>query len=86
MAGDLKELGAVLARMEGALASIGELDAEVLDFLEGNYPDLLNEQKNIQMFKNMGDAEDELQRQINFLRLRLNAGIPEFKNICDGNA
>jgi hypothetical protein len=37
----------------------------------------------IQVFKNVGDAEDELQRQFNFLRARLTAGIPEFKSLCD---
>lgn len=86
MAGDLKELSTVLARMEGALSSIGELDSEVLEFIDVHYPELLKDQKVLQMFKNVSDAEDELQRQINFLRVRLNAGIPEFKKICDGVA
>ena len=81
MAGDLKELAAVVAKMEAALKSIGELNTEVLDFVDANYPALLNDQKVVLVFKNVSDAEDELQRQINFLRTRLAAGIPEFKDI-----
>ncbi len=83
MAVDLVELGAVLARMEAALSSITEMDSEVLEFIDANYPDLLNDQKVVQVFKNVGDAEDELQRQLNFLRVRLTSGIPEFKAVCD---
>jgi len=79
MASDLNELAAVVAKMEAALASIGELNAEVLDFVDTNYPDLLNDQKVVLVFKNVSDAEDELQRQINFLRTRLTAGIPDCK-------
>jgi len=83
MAQNLIELHAVLSRMEEALKNISEMDAEVLEFIDSQYPDLLNDQKVIQMFKNVTDAEDELQRQFNFLRQRLTTGIPEFKNICD---
>jgi hypothetical protein len=83
MAEDLMGLRAVLSRMEGALSNIGELDSEVLEFIDTHYPDLLNDQKVIQVFKNVSDAEDELQRQFNFLRIRLTAGIPEFKAICE---
>ena len=79
MADDLMALNAVLSRMEGALKHITELDAEMLEFLDVHYPDMLNDQKVVQVFKNVGDAEDELQRQLNFLRIRLTAGIPEFK-------
>lgn len=86
MAEDLKELRAVLSRMEGALSNISELDAEVLEFIDAHYPELLNDQKVIQVFKNVGDAEDELQRQLNFLRMRLTAGIPEFKALCEAEA
>jgi len=86
MAEDLKELRAVLSRMEGALSNISELDAEVLEFIDAHYPELLNDQKIIQVFKNVGDAEDELQRQLNFLRMRLTAGIPEFKALCEAEA
>jgi hypothetical protein len=84
MANDLTELSSVLAQMEGALGSISELDSELLDFIDAHYPELLNDQKVVQMFKNVSDAEDELQRQINFLRIRLIAGIPEFKEFCGG--
>jgi hypothetical protein len=83
MAVDLVELKAVLARMESALSSITEMDSEILEFIDANYSDLLNDQKMVQVFKSVGDAEDELQRQLNFLRLRLTAGIPEFKEVCD---
>jgi len=83
MASDLKELAAVVARMEAALKNIGELNTEVLDFIDVNYPVLLNDQKVVLVFKNVSDAEDELQRQINFLRTRLLAGIPELKEIGD---
>lgn len=83
MAEDLVALRAVLSRMEEALSNISELDAEVLEFIDAHYPELLNDQKVIQVFKNVGDAEDELQRQLNFLRMRLTAGIPEFKAICE---
>jgi hypothetical protein len=78
MANNLVELRAVLSQMENALKSISELDAEVLEFIDANYPNLLNDQKVVQVFKNVGDAEDELQRQFNFLRQKLSAGIPEF--------
>lgn len=83
MAEDLVALRAVLSRMESALRSISELDAEVLEFIDVNYPDMLNDQKVVQVFKNVGDAEDELQRQLNFLRMRLIAGIPEFETMCE---
>lgn len=83
MAEDLKALHAALSRMETALTSISELDAEVLEFIDANYPDMLNDQKVVQVFKNVGDAEDELQRQLNFLRMRLTAGIPAFKALCE---
>lgn len=83
MVEDLIALRSVLSRMESALSNISELDAEVLEFIDGHYPKLLNDQKVIQVFKNVGDAEDELQRQFNFLRARLTAGIPEFKSLCD---
>ena len=86
MAEDLVALRAILSRMESALSSISELDAEVLEFIDAHYPDMLNDQKVVQVFKNVGDAEDELQRQFNFLRIRLTAGIPEFKAICDAEA
>lgn len=85
MAEDLEALRAVLSRMEAALTSISELDAEVLEFIDANYPDMLNDQKVVQVFKNVGDAEDELQRQFNFLRMRLTAGIPEFKTLCEAS-
>lgn len=85
MAEDLVALRAVLSRMEAALSSISELDAEVLEFIDANYPDMLNDQKVVQVFKNVGDAEDELQRQFNFLRMRLTAGIPEFKTLCEAS-
>ena len=81
MAENLTELNAVLSRMEGALKSISEMDAEVLEFIDSQYPDMLNDQKVVQVFKNVGDAEDELQRQFNFLRKRLTSGIPEFNEI-----
>ena len=84
MANDLKELGSVLERMESALSSISGLDSEILDFIDANYPELLNDQKVVQVFKNVSDAEDELQRQLNFLRIRLIAGIPEFKAFSGG--
>jgi hypothetical protein len=83
MAEDLIALRSVLSRMESALSNISELDAEVLEFIDAHYPDMLNDQKVIQVFKNVGDAEDELQRQFNFLRSRLTAGIPAFKTLCD---
>lgn len=83
MAEDLKALHAVLSRMEATLTSISELDAEVLEFIDANYPDMLNDQKVVQVFKNVGDAEDELQRQFKFLRMRLTAGIPAFKALCE---
>lgn len=86
MAVDLVELKAVLARMEAALGSITEMDSEILEFIDANYSDLLNDQKMVQVFKSVGDAEDELQRQLNFLRIRLTAGIPEFKAVCDAAA
>lgn len=82
MAENLKQLQAVLLRMETALSSINEMDAEVVELLAAHYPELLNDQKLVQVFKNVGDAEDELQRQFNFLRARLVAGIPEFDAIC----
>ncbi|MCQ8105367.1 hypothetical protein NP590_14725 [Methylomonas sp. SURF-2] len=83
MAEDLVALRAVLSSMEAALSSISELNAEVLEFVDVHYPDMLNDQKVVQVFKNVGDAEDELQRQLNFLRMRLTAGIPDFKALCD---
>lgn len=83
MAENLKALNAMLVRMETALSSISAVDAEVLELLDAKYPELLNDQKMVQVFKNVGDAEDELQRQLNFLRIRLTAGIPEFKAICE---
>ena len=86
MADDLMALNAVLSRMEGALRQITELDAEVLEFIDAHYPTLLNDQKVVQVFKNVGDAEDELQRQLNFLRIRLTAGIPEFKAVAAESA
>lgn len=86
MANDLKELGAVLAKMEGALGSITELNSEVLEFIDSHHSELLNDQKVLQTFKNVSDAEDELQRQINFLRARLISAIPEFKAFSEGNA
>lgn len=85
MAEDLVALHAVLSRMEAALSSISELDTEVLEFIDANYPDMLNDQKVVQVFKNVGDAEDELQRQFNFLRMRLTAGIPAFKTLCEAS-
>lgn len=78
MAEDINQLRAVLAQMEGALKSISEMDSEVLEFIDAHYPEMLNDQKVVQVFKNVSDAEDELQRQLNFLRARLTAGIPEF--------
>lgn len=86
MTEDLNALHAVLSQMENALSTISALDSEVLEFIDAHYPDLLNDQKVVQVFKNVGDAEDELQRQFNFLRMRLTAGIPEFKTICDAGA
>lgn len=83
MAVDLVELKGVLTRMEAALNSITDMDSEILEFIDANYSDLLNDQKMVQVFKSVGDAEDELQRQLNFLRLRLTSGIPEFKEVCD---
>jgi len=83
MAANLKALHAMLLRMETALSGISAVDAEVLELLDAHYPELLNDQKMVQVFKNVGDAEDELQRQLNFLRIRLTAGIPEFKAICE---
>jgi len=83
VAEDLVTLHAVLSRMESALSSISELDAEVLEFIDAHYPDMLNDQKVVQVFKNVGDAEDELQRQLNFLRMRLTAGIPELGTVCE---
>ncbi|MDT4329437.1 hypothetical protein ACQE3E_06175 [Methylomonas sp. MED-D] len=77
MAKDLNELRAVLNKMEEIVNSMTEMDAEILDFVDANYPDALNEQKLIQTFKTVGDAEDELQRQIGLLRKHLAAGIPE---------
>ena len=79
MAANITELQIVLSKMESALKSITECDEEVLEFIIANYPDMLNDQKVVQVFKNVGDAEDELQRQLNFLRQRLTTGIPEFK-------
>lgn len=79
MAKDLMELCAVLQQMENALRSITELDAEVLEFIDVQHPEMLNDQKVVQVFKNVGDAEDELQRQFKFLHARLSSGIPEFK-------
>ena len=86
MTDSLTDLHAILVKMETAVASVGELDAQVLEFLDINYSEMLDDQKVLQMFKNIGDAEDELQRQINFLRIRLSSGIPEFKKICDAAA
>lgn len=83
MAETLVELNAVLSKMESALGAITELNSEVLEFVDAHYSDLLNDQKMVQVFKNVGDAEDELQRQLNFLRMRLTAGIPEFKTTCE---
>ena len=86
MATNLTDLQAVLSQMETALNSITECDAEVLEFIDAQYPDMLNDQKLVQVFKNVGDAEDELQRQLNFLRQRLTTGIPEFKAICEAES
>lgn len=83
MASNLLELRAALAQMESNLKNISELDTEILEFIDTNHPDMLNDQKVVQVFKNVSDAEDELQRQINFLRIRLTAVIPEFKAIFD---
>ncbi len=82
VAADLIQLRAVLSQMESALKSIGELDSQVLEFIDANYPTMLNDQKVVQVFKNVSDAEDELQRQFNFLRQRLTTAIPEFKELC----
>ena len=86
MATNLTDLQAVLSQMENALNNITECDAEVLEFIDAQYPDMLNDQKLVQVFKNVGDAEDELQRQLNFLRQRLTTGIPEFKAICEAES
>ncbi len=83
MAKDLIELRAVLQQMEAALSSITELDAEVLEFIDAHHPEMLNDQKVVQVFKNVGDAEDELQRQFKFLHARLTTGIPEFKAVWE---
>ncbi|MGY6275832.1 hypothetical protein [Methylomonas sp. MgM2] len=86
MATNLDELKSVLAQTESALKSITECDAEVLEFIDAHYPDMLNDQKVVQVFKNVSDAEDELQRQLNFLRQRLTTGIPEFKALCEADS
>jgi len=86
VATNLTDLQAVLSQMENALNNITECDAEVLEFIDAQYPDMLNDQKLVQVFKNVGDAEDELQRQLNFLRQRLTTGIPEFKAICEAES
>ncbi|MDX8128254.1 hypothetical protein QLH52_13235 [Methylomonas sp. OY6] len=83
MAETLADLRAVLSKMEAALSSITDFNAEVLEFVDVHYSSLLNDQKVVQVFKNVGDAEDELQRQLNFLRSRLTAGIAEFKAVCE---
>lgn len=77
MAKDLNELRAVLDKLDAMVKSMSEMDAEILDFVEANYPDALNDQKVLQAFKNIGDAEDELQRQLSLLRSRLAANIAE---------
>ncbi|TPQ24686.1 hypothetical protein PL263_13550 [Methylomonas sp. EFPC3] len=77
MAKDLNELRAVLDKMEEIVKSMSEMDSEILDFVDANYPAALNDQKVLQAFKNIGDAEDELQRQLGLLRSRLAANIPE---------
>jgi truncated hemoglobin YjbI len=79
VAEDIAALRAVVSKMETTVSTISELDAEVLEFIDTHYPDMLNDQKVVQVFKSVGDAEDELQRQLNFLRMRLEAGIPDFK-------
>ena len=79
MAANITELQAVLSKMESAVKSITDCDAEVLEFIIANYPDMFDDQKVVQAMKNVGDAEDELQRQLNLLRQRLATGIPEFK-------
>ncbi|MDT4290238.1 hypothetical protein RO575_11765 [Methylomonas sp. MO1] len=86
MAETLADLHAVLSKMEAALSSITEFNAEVLEFVDVHYSTLLNDQKVVQVFKNVGDAEDELQRQLNFLRSRLAAGIAEFKSVCEAES
>ena len=77
MAKDLNELRAVLDKLDAKVKSMSEMDAEILDFVEAHYPDALNDQKVLQAFKNIGDAEDELQRQLSLLLSRLAANIPE---------
>ncbi len=79
MAANITELQTVLSKMESSLKSITECGEEVLEFIIANYPDMLNNQKVVQEFKNVSDAEDELQRRLNFLRQRLTTGISEFK-------
>jgi hypothetical protein len=81
MAGDIKELAAMVAEMEAALAGINKLNTAVLDFVDANYPAILSDQKVVLVFKNVSDAEDELQRQIKFLRTRLTAVIPGFSEL-----
>lgn len=63
------------------MKSLGEKDAEVLVFVDSNYPRLLDDQKLVQMFKNVTDAEDELLRQLTLLRKLLISGIPGLKSI-----
>lgn len=77
MAKDLNELRAVLDKMDAVVKNMSEMDSEILEFVDANYPDALNDQKVLQAFKNIGDAEDELQRQLSLLRSRLAANIPE---------
>lgn len=79
MAANVNELNAVLSAMEEAVKSLSEMDAQVLDFVDANYSNLLDDQKLVQMFKDVTDAEDELQRQLGLLRKKLAAGIPELK-------
>lgn len=86
MATNLTELQAVLTQMESALKSITECDAEILEFIDAHYPDTLHDQKVVQVFKNVADAEDELQRQFNFMHRRLITAIPEFKSLYDSDS
>lgn len=83
MAETFADLSALLSEMEAALNSITQFNVEVLEFVDEHFSTLLNDQKVVQVFKNVGDAEDELQRQLNFLRSRLTAGIAEFKSVCE---
>lgn len=43
MAKDLNELRAVLDKMDAVVKNMSEMDSEILEFVDANYPDALND-------------------------------------------